>query len=186
MRGYKFGPVSSQGVLLGFDEDNFNYHIYGLGSHTIIITHHATFNENCFPFKDQLYSSSPSSPPVNSGVKIQFFDDESDEKHFEDVTDEQLSTVPPKSPDTEEHALDPSVTKETVGTGLPRRSDRVQQPVIRYTSTAVCDDMKLLSIVAKWELYQTLDCGIPACGMVTGAHDVQRSYSKAVNGLEDI
>lgn len=94
VRGLKFIPVSSQGVPMGFDDDNFNYHIYDLTSHTIITTHHATFNENCFPFKVQMSScSSLTQPPVNSDVNIQFFDNESDDKHFEDVANEQMPTV---------------------------------------------------------------------------------------------
>lgn len=142
VRGSKFGPVSSQGVLMGFDEDNFNYHIYDLSSHTIITTHHATFNENSFPFKDQKSSNSSltqSSP--NSGVNIQFFDDESEDEHLEDARDEQLPTVPPEIEDSSIPEHDQSVNGEVTGTDLPRRSDRIRQPVVRYTSSAVCDNV---------------------------------------------
>lgn len=77
LRGSKFNPVSSPGVLVGFDEDNFNYEIFDLSSEKIILTHHATFNENSFPFCNK--SSSPL--PVetthcvtsDTGVNIKFF-----------------------------------------------------------------------------------------------------------------
>lgn len=50
IKGSKFSPVSSHGVLVGFDEDNYNYHIYDMKSQKIIVTHHASFDENTFPF----------------------------------------------------------------------------------------------------------------------------------------
>lgn len=52
-RTSKYSPVSSEGILMGFMEDNFDYRIYDLTSKTIRISHHVTFNESVFPCVNQ-------------------------------------------------------------------------------------------------------------------------------------
>lgn len=44
VRESNFSQVSQEGVLVGFEDDNFNYHVYEFKTRKVIITHHATFN----------------------------------------------------------------------------------------------------------------------------------------------
>lgn len=61
----KFSPISSEGVLLGFTEENFNYRVYSLAEKKVIITHYVTFHEDEFPFlkgdtSPDIFDSNPS------------------------------------------------------------------------------------------------------------------------------
>ncbi|KAG0139950.1 hypothetical protein CROQUDRAFT_53981, partial [Cronartium quercuum f. sp. fusiforme G11] len=47
----KFVPLTTQGILLGFCNDNYNYQIYDLETCKIVISHDVTFAENVFPAK---------------------------------------------------------------------------------------------------------------------------------------
>lgn len=195
LRGSKFNPVSSPGVLMGFDEDNFKFHIYDLASEKVIITHHATFNENVFPFSKSDVSSSgpqPNSLPPGSSVNVQFFDDDSDDEHVEELGGEGdsprlRSDTMTDSPHQPGPSTGPSSTLPVVSAGQepvpPRRSGRTDG-TIRYTTSAVCDNMDLSCFHTRWEESQQLKCEIPECDMVTGSSDAPRSYSKAVNSVE--
>lgn len=44
LRDSKFLEVSSEGVLVGFDHDNFNYLVYDLADRKVHVSHHVTFN----------------------------------------------------------------------------------------------------------------------------------------------
>lgn len=50
-RENKYAPVTSEGVLVGYTDDNFNFKIYDLKSRKIIITNDVTFFEDIFPFR---------------------------------------------------------------------------------------------------------------------------------------
>lgn len=78
LRGSKFTPVSSIGVLVGYDEDNFNYLIYDLEDIKTHITPHVTFDEDSFPFSTEDNSQRLTTDEVNKGVKILFFESDSD------------------------------------------------------------------------------------------------------------
>lgn len=54
VRHSKFEPVSSEGVLVGYDQDNFNYQIFDLSTQKVVMSHDATFEENVFPMKKSL------------------------------------------------------------------------------------------------------------------------------------
>lgn len=62
LRQSKYSPVSSQGVLVGYDHNNFNYHVYDLQDRKVFISPHVTFVEDVFPFrlKDALQGSEES------------------------------------------------------------------------------------------------------------------------------
>lgn len=45
--------MATEGVLVGFEDDNFNFHIFDTKTKKVVITHNATFNESVFPFKSQ-------------------------------------------------------------------------------------------------------------------------------------
>lgn len=49
VRESKYSPVSSEGILLGFTDDNYNYRVYDFDSKKVITIHHATFNKSNFP-----------------------------------------------------------------------------------------------------------------------------------------
>ena len=96
----KYHPVSAEGVLVGYDQDNFNYLIYDLASRKLIMSHDVTFLENEFPFDKSSMVDKANSGPVSAAqtpqpfVKLQFFD-ESD--HEEEGTSE--SEVTPRAAD---------------------------------------------------------------------------------------
>ncbi|MBW0502615.1 hypothetical protein O181_042330, partial [Austropuccinia psidii MF-1] len=48
-REWKFGPSGSEGILLGFENDNTSYRILRTLDRKVIVTRHATFNEDLFP-----------------------------------------------------------------------------------------------------------------------------------------
>lgn len=50
IRDNKYSSVTSEGVLVGYTEDNFNYQIFDLSSKKIIISHDVIFFEDIFPF----------------------------------------------------------------------------------------------------------------------------------------
>lgn len=50
LRDSKYCPVTSSGVLIGFEEDNFNYKVYDLDARKVFIAHDVVFDEFQFPF----------------------------------------------------------------------------------------------------------------------------------------
>lgn len=46
----KFEAVAAKGVLVGFEQDNYNYLIYNLNTKKNHISHDVTFDEEVFPF----------------------------------------------------------------------------------------------------------------------------------------
>lgn len=53
LRGGKFEPVSRDGVLLGFSDDNFNFIVLDLVTNKIVISHDVHFQESTFPFRKE-------------------------------------------------------------------------------------------------------------------------------------
>lgn len=51
VRESKYLPISSEGILLGFTEDKFNYRVYNLSTRKTVVSHDVTFHENVFPFR---------------------------------------------------------------------------------------------------------------------------------------
>lgn len=49
-RSSKFSSLTTEGVLVGFQSDNFNYRVFDLDSRKIILTHNVTFCEDIFLF----------------------------------------------------------------------------------------------------------------------------------------
>lgn len=153
-RGSKFNAVSSPGILMGFDEDNYNYHIFDIASEKLVVTHHAMFNENVFPFRDKNLSSlSLITPPATiPGVSIEFFNDGSDDEHFEEInednptnqSDSRSGTVPSLSPPSPKSSSTP--TPETpAGDALPRRSGRTNGTVKVHCNCSVRGSRSILS-----------------------------------------
>lgn len=72
LRVTKYTPVASPGVLVGYEQDNYNFHIYDVKDRRIYITPHGTFDESIFPFVTQ-----EESEMSRSGlVKSFYFDDD--------------------------------------------------------------------------------------------------------------
>ena len=93
LRHSKFSEVSSEGVLVGFDQDNFNYLVYNLGDKKIYNSHHVMFNKHKFPFLD---SSSPkTSTPQLLPVRFTFFDDEDEEFLTDELESQAENGVEP-------------------------------------------------------------------------------------------
>lgn len=71
LRLSKFQESSSEGVLVGYDDDNFNLQVYDLSTRRIHLSHDVTFDEDNFPF-----------------IKIKFHDSKTGPSHltlFDDV-----------------------------------------------------------------------------------------------------
>lgn len=191
LRGSKFGPVSSRGVLLGFEEDNFNYLIFDLDSQKLLVTHHATFNEGIFPFIDQdkTVAHPPThEPPVNEPVNVQFFDDDSDDEPPGEENPFPVVSIESESPALNIQSGPPGVLPEPssltdTAPPEPRRSGRSVRPVT-YTAISIggCGGEPALS--ASWELGDMLDCVLPECNLVTSSLEAPRSFVKAINGHE--
>jgi hypothetical protein len=55
----KYSSVTSDGVLVGFQDDSFNYFIYNQGTRKVILSHNVTFCEDSFPFPKENPNPSP-------------------------------------------------------------------------------------------------------------------------------
>ncbi|MBW0567350.1 hypothetical protein O181_107065 [Austropuccinia psidii MF-1] len=58
-RSWKLGPAGTEGILLGYENENTSYRILQVSDAKIIITKHATSNENKFPKLVGFFESSP-------------------------------------------------------------------------------------------------------------------------------
>jgi hypothetical protein len=83
LRESKFSPVSSEGVLVGFEQDNFNYLIYDLAENKCFISHHATFNESVYPFRQKNLSIESSKDIVRST----FFEEDDEGEQITELVD---------------------------------------------------------------------------------------------------
>lgn len=98
-RESKFDQVATEGVLVGFEDDNFNFHVYDMKTIKLIITHNARFNKSVFPFINQSTPPTEDNTPTMIGqAPPQFFDDNSD-------TDSDGEMIPPKSQPNPEKAV---------------------------------------------------------------------------------
>lgn len=96
---------------MGFEDDNFNFHIYDLDKKKVIITPNAKFDEEKFPFlsqvkKDDHSDKQPTDDQPYSPLK--FFDDESDDDSV------KCDTAPLNSHDPTEKETD-ELTPEDAG-----------------------------------------------------------------------
>lgn len=87
-RHSKFEPVSSEGVLIGYDQDNFNYLIYALTSRNVVMSHDVTFEEDVYPMKKIIDQNAPTTPSKKTQVKTSYFDEEeeTEEPHLSSNT----------------------------------------------------------------------------------------------------
>ena len=106
LRDSKFSPVTSEGVLVGYDQDNFNYLIYDLSERKIRISHDVKFKEDHFPF---INIEENSNRPDNQRVRVQYFDDDEDQDRVDEVT-------PHTNPVTPETGLEVVVDELTTHT----------------------------------------------------------------------
>lgn len=185
MRGSKFNPVSSEGVLVGFDEDNYNYHIFDLKSQKILITHHASFNENSFPFREPP-SHSVVAPVTHlvpkENVNIQFFDEDSEDEYVETVNEAHDENFEVPDSDSQLTGLNPP-SESPAPPVAPRRSTRPREH-IKYTASATCDDASISALTIAWENSHMFDLALSSCNLVTNVDETPRSFSKAVSGYE--
>ena len=146
LRESKYSQVSSEGVLVGFDQDNFNYQIYDLQDKKIHMSHDVKFNEDAFPF-----IKLGDSPTSNSDVRVRvLYSDEDDcgnrvdevtphtnpdcpstglELEVDELdthTDSQTPDLTPTLPTTTPESDSPGGSTPTVGT---RKSSRVRNDV---------------------------------------------------------
>lgn len=110
MRNSKFDQVSSDGVRVGFDQDNFNYQIYDLSSRKFLISHNVTFEEETFPFRNLEEIKGTSSEQV----KWEYSDDEdpSDPPDETIIVDPRIGESGPIEESTET-VSEPRVTPES-------------------------------------------------------------------------
>lgn len=105
LRSSKYTQVSSAGALVGYDQDNFNYHVYDIQDRKVYITPHVSFNEEVFPFASDV----PSSQVLTERVRSFYFDDNNEviepavetncdkDQNLSDEIDKVLSIPSPES-----------------------------------------------------------------------------------------
>ena len=91
LRTSKFSAVASGGILVGFDQDNFNYQVYDLNDKKVYMSHDVKFNESSFPLRLSKESITSSD---NDRVRMMFFDEEDNEE----VVNENYSHTDPLIP----------------------------------------------------------------------------------------
>lgn len=187
VQGSKFSPVSSVGVLVGYDDDNFNYHIYDVEDRKIHITPHVTFDENSFPFNSKSVESHPTEPSER-GVTVQFFDSDSDEdEEVSERTDSDPSTlvkctVPDDQIETSTEKTQTKSQKVIRNSEPIRRSARVQQ--LRSSTANTCESaLGELEIVSMMTALQ-FSCLPPQCNATAVDLSAPRSFRKAISGDE--
>lgn len=162
----KFHPVSSKGVLVGFDQDNYNFLIYDLDTQKAYMSHDVTFDENHFPFNKSSEKDSESTLDQTERVEIQFEDD-SDEEVGERSS---VKMVTPSTDDTqnsshlhnlddkhsEEHSREKGVTPR--GESVP---DNVGSDNEKSTHQEISETQQQVSTRSKGK--QVLYCGM--CNM---------------------
>lgn len=124
IRASKFHPVSADGVLVGYDQGNFNYQIYDLNTRKICTSHDVTFFENEFPLEKTLTKTIEQSE-VNSqqhNVKVLFSEDSND-----DGEETEEPRVTPKAPKDPDHSPSTSTKPvESASEVTPPSDDRVE------------------------------------------------------------
>lgn len=113
LRQSEFYPVSSEGVLVGFDQDNFDYLIFDLQSCKIHTSHNVTFNKSQFPFDKSTDLASNS----HNTVKYQFMDDSEDDKDY--VLNPGVNSLGDSTQNTPDH----HVLNEDSGKGIHMQTD---------------------------------------------------------------
>ncbi|MBW0514872.1 hypothetical protein O181_054587 [Austropuccinia psidii MF-1] len=89
-RDWKLAPTSEEGILLGFQNDNSSYQILQLREKTFVVTRHALFIEDHFPFLDKGSDCTDFSRWVNTGDENDIFFDCN-----EDAIEDSNSRSPP-------------------------------------------------------------------------------------------
>lgn len=191
LRGSKFTPVSTVGVLVGFDEDNFNYHVYDLEDKKIHITPHVTFNKTSFPFEPDSDNKvhGNSDERHETGVNVLFFDSDSDDDD-EDVERTEGNSDLKDTRDSLERldeTQDPAdVVKrpaQRTRTEEPqRRSARIQQ--LRSSLLTRDDDILNEHEIVSMMLALQFSCLPPQCNSTVVDLSAPRSFQKATTGDE--
>lgn len=107
IRNSKYSPVTSEGVLVGYNQDNFNYQIFDLAEKKIFMSHDVKFNETTFPFSKQVSQSQSSS----DRVQMTYFDEDEDEST--DLTNENTTHTSQNIPNHELAGLVDELTTRT-------------------------------------------------------------------------
>lgn len=154
LRGSKFTPVSSKGVLVGFGEYNYNYHIFEFNTQKIIITNHTTFNENKYPFfKHATIQTDQNPEAAEHYVSRQFFNEDSDEESITEDAPVSLEVLPdetePKAQPSAPDQVSPFPQNPAVSRPEPfRRSLRVKEPV-NYSAVVTAEGFEGSNLVSE-------------------------------------
>lgn len=146
LRSSKFEPVSSEGILVGFDQDNFNYQIFDLTSQKIIMSHDVTFDESQFPYSTSTPNQNHNDP---AAVKLEFTLEDDSDDDLEgvtplrvEVTEDVPCTPIPSSTEPNPHVRDTTINSDLLQVPvLPRVSSRNSNKRISYKGMcAMVDD----------------------------------------------
>lgn len=196
-RDSKFSPVSQEGMLVGFEEDNFNFHIYDFKTRKILITHHATFDESVFPYASRSDSTEDSALRQDAQPVNQFFDDESDSDSLVETdqrkstrtADEELDTGVPNEQVVEESEEIVEGTSQSIDNADVRRSSRNTGSRISYRGMTTLSNIsdhyaQCLSaeVIEISQLSQMFNCLPLECHSVNLDLTYPKSFSKAVSG----
>lgn len=108
----KYHPVSAEGVLVGYEHDNFNYLIFDLKTKKLVTSHDVTFVEDEFPFELEKPIISTNSTTQKKTVKYKFFDDTNEESGSDTevrVTPNSVTDPPDLDRSVNQNSQDPSL-----------------------------------------------------------------------------
>lgn len=139
MRVGKFVAVTTEGILLGFSDDNFNYRVYDLESRKIRTTHDVKFIENVFPyckFKSHsesevlIFEDEPQTTPTSEAEPS----NDPPQNVCPDTDSDDEDGIETNQPDQTQKTSTPAATApEMPASNMPRHSRTLRQrPGLNY------------------------------------------------------
>lgn len=179
LRRSKCTPVSSEGVLVGTAQDNFNYHMLDLKDKKTYITTHVTFDESSFPFdlgSIKTYQETQVDHPEEE-VNVRFFDSAT-ESDLDEIFFDEVEPVIEAVSQEKEVQLKRSVPRKIKGSMPTRKSARVQQ--LQQATTSNVEEV----IEAKHLVAMHTACNFsflpPQCNSITVDLSAPKSFRKAI------
>lgn len=187
LRQSEFSAVSSEGILVGFVQDNFNYLIYDLKDKKLHLTHHATFNENHFPFQS-ISDDCVEITDNDSRTRGFYFDEDNEDtlinndnnEPAEPLSDPSLLATPHESTSVPDRTTE-VVTETDQPLLITRRSERTKKlPPVNYKG---CSAVFELVDPDSFIYPQLLDCLPPQCFSSISDFEIPKSFKKAMNSI---